>query len=224
MPLSENQLVELKSAHARYDFPSRVWNGEHMTLADTREVEKFIGHRLHSGDVGLVRQGLVSVVCWGWGGTPLCEPRTQNIAARLTELHVAGFERYRTASGEGCIRELRDLRLPQLSRMPFSTKVLAFMNPSTRAVMDKKIVEILIESIFWNILQGRPAAYLALVSGPTAAQYDRWSQMCISGAGQMGPEFRAVDFERAIFTMAQEPEKRALAIQCVNEVLHPDPA
>ena len=219
MPLSNPQLELLQGALDRYSFPSKVWDGDHQTLSGIHEVERFIRRRLHSDDPLEIKAGLASVVCWGWGGTELYKVRTRRILDSLTDQQIEQFIVYRTTFVQGSIRDLRNLGINQLGRMPFGSKVLAFMRINDRVVLDKKITEILFQTDFWRPLAGRTINYLWTISKETAKHYQQWCRICVKGSIQMGIQDRAVDFERAIFQLSQEIEHRDAAVQCINTII-----
>ena len=218
MPLSDTQLARLREALGRYDFPCWVWDGTPVEKTTTSRVERFIRSQLLSDDDRSIKMGLVSVVCWGWGGTALFNFRSGRAARFITQNHLDGFRAYRVDHPGGDILELSRLRIPELGRMAFGTKVLAFLNPRTRAVLDKKIAEILRETTFCQVFGPLPTGNSIPITRRTASRYNNWCNLCRIGAAQMGAVYRAVDFERAIFKLAQE-DRQQTAISCVNAVV-----
>ena len=226
MPLSPVQIEQLLAALGRYHHPCYVWNhSQTVLLGNMVEVEAFICEHLHSQNNNDITTGLASIVRWGWGDSALGPIRAQiaEDAITLDPNHIARFMDYRAQFPHGDIHAFANLNTPQLGRMAYGTKVLAFLHPRTRAVLDKKIAGVLNSSDFLPFFGLIPSGNAIAITGRTACLYNAWCGCCRNGAVQMGCACRAVDFERAIFQMIREEEghqgHRQMAIDCVNAVI-----
>ena len=113
-----------------------------------RGVEKCVGQLMRSPDPGAVRDGLSNVLYWGWAQKPgrqrdrvgVFRDRVQPNDPRLDRFmnFVQSVPRASQSAAEQ-LRALERLKLPQFSRMSFTTKILMFLDPSCFAVLDLKI-------------------------------------------------------------------------------------
>lgn len=218
MPLTDEQIQMIIDACNHYDFPAFVWDGEFVELPNVQQVEEFIHECLADNNAADIRKGLASVVSWGWGNTPLLKHRTQRTLDSITEEQIKAFINYRGEHPDGNILQFAALRLPQLNRMAFGTKVLAFMKPERRAVLDKKIVTLLQQTNFPAHFGNLTTPAVLRISHNSAAWYDGWCQCCMNAATQVGNGFRAVDVERAIFKLLSQNNVQG-SVTCVNQLL-----
>ncbi len=211
--LSKGDIAALLNAQARYSYAPCVWNGSKVIcLKNTSAVEEYISKALASGKSSEIRKGLLSVVCWGWGEKPNRASKIAKAMENIKDYNLKAFVAYRKEFPAGNIRALTDLRLNQLGSMAFGTKVVAFMNLSRRAVLDRKICYVLRKTRMWEKMGGWKDCTSISVTGPKAAIYDEWCRICGVGAACMGSRYRAVDFERAIFVMGEDKRDQAVSI------------
>ena len=188
-----------------------------------RAAEKYIGGLLHSKKPEAVKNGLLNVLYWGYAQQPgrrkdrISKFRTTNPNEldRFIEL-VEESERSSTngkvPSGGSCLLQIKNLKLPEFSQMPFVSKILMFLDPARYPVLDTKIAKAYANSFSSPLqkLKFNPAKDTSIrITKDNAAVYDTWACWCheIASVVNDSPEspcnhFRAVDVERALFTLA----------------------
>lgn len=212
MPLTQNDFATLHTARAGYRYPPEVWSkdaGGVIRLADTAAVETYIGSRLRSGVPAQTREGLASVLAWGFANAGYRVVRVRKFLAEVREDQIAAAGRILRgasappASASECVLAITQLHLPQFSQMAFVSKIAMFLDPSRFPVLDSKIADLLVRMPI-----GHPVAGLTRypnsipVTQHNAAVYDRWARACVQIAqtGNLGSG-RAVDAERAFFRL-----------------------
>jgi hypothetical protein len=212
-PLSSEDVTALLAALAHYKYPPCVWNGKAVEChGETAAVERYIAAALASQKPAEVKNGLVSVVCWGWGEKSNRGSKIAQADAKITNTQLNAFKTYRKKYPGGDIVAFAGLRLNQLGRMAFGTKVLAFMNLETRAVLDRKICRVLRKTRMWKRMKGWKDCNSITISARRAAIYNEWCRICRVGAACLGANYRAVDLERAVFVMSEERRTEAAGI------------
>lgn len=215
MPLTQRDFETLHTARAGYNYPPEVWSNDAdgvKRLADTAAVETYIGSRLRSGVPAQTREGLASVLAWGFANAGYRLVRVRKFLAEVREDQIAAAGRILRGastpptSASECVLAITDLNLPQFSKMAFVSKIGMFLDPSRFPVLDSKIADLLT-----RVPSGHPVAGLKRyptsipVNKHNAAVYDRWARACVEIAqtGNLGSG-RAVDAERAFFRLHSE--------------------
>ncbi len=210
MSLSEQELSILSNAADRYSYPGFTWSVERnapVQHANMTGVEQYIRERLISGDPAKVREGLASVVHWGHGNAGYQGVRRDRVLA----INVAGFVQAALVLPELgvaplCAQQLtaiKRLRLPELSQMPFVSKVLMFLDPERYVVLDNKLAQMGTQNGIVNMMSGLVVETTIRISLHNHAIYCRWVQLCRDLAPSIGKQ-RAVDVERAFFVLISE--------------------
>lgn len=183
-------------------------------------VEKHIGALLRSGSRHEVKDGLSSVLYWGWAQKP--------------ELGTAKVDNFRTSDDlapalDAFIDLDKKPPLPSLLAfdevglpgfgMSFTTKIMMFLSPETHPVLDKKIALIARRCNFLPLLDIlAPGNGYIPINQATAAAYEKWACWCrkiatLVNETRASPrhDLRAVDVERALFTLARDNENKDAA-------------
>lgn len=215
MPLTQYDFAVLRAAHAAYDYPPVVWSdaeGEVIQLDNTAEVETYIGNRLRSGVPAQVREGLASVLAWGFANAGYQLVRVQDFLNRVTDHQLAVASRVlRAAAADGtsasdCVLAIKRLGLPQFSQMAFISKIAMFLDPNRFPVLDSNIADLLVQLPPSHTLSDLTRYPTSIpVTHNNASVYQRWAHACreIAQAGAIG-QGRAVDAERAFFRLVSE--------------------
>lgn len=110
--------------------------------------------------------------------------------------------------------------------MSFVTKIMMFLDPGKQPVLDTKIAEAFSQSPDFQPLQalafrrkadyGKRADTQVRITGNNECVYNEWAAWCMRIAAWANAEpaspcrgIRAVDVERAVFTLAESPDRAA---------------
>ena len=228
--LSRRQYVSLlRDAVASYDYPRVVCDfqtGGEIRHPDMAAVEGHIGALLRSPDPGRVRDGLSNVLYWGYArqpgrrdarvrdfrdDTPADDPRLARFADLVQSL---GEPPLSTVAGPALLGVKR-LTLRQFGQMSFVTKILMFLDPRF-PVLDMKVARAFANGGFAPLADLRFDRGGIRLTGNNVRVYERWTRWCREIAGLANDEptdsrrgLRAVDVERTLFTLADQPHLAA---------------
>ena len=206
-----------------YDYPTVVYDfqtGNETRLADMAAVEEHIGVLLRSPDPGGVRDGLSNVLYWGYtrqpgrrdarvrdfrGDVPTGDPRLARFADFVCSLEPP----LSTAAGPALLH-IKRLTLRQFGQMSFVTKILMFLDPRF-PVLDMKVARAFANGSFAPLANLRFDRGGIRLTGNNVRAYECWARWCGEIAGLANDEspaprrgLRAVDVERALFTLADQ--------------------
>lgn len=196
-----------------------------------------------------IRQGCGSVIYWGFRtySDQFAQRRARLFFSHVTATasHVAGLVRRAGShcfSGDWGLSLKRIGQLPQLSQLPFASKVIAFLAPVDAGVYDNRINRFIITSGLDVPMLGRQAVavnqrgsmvYAAVAGAANQEIYQRWCERlqglrdslnalglsyqwtCPAGSKQ---NWRAIDVERALFRLTQGDELQAFPMT-LNDVI-----
>ena len=198
---------------------------------DILGVEEYIDRLLHSTKQQDVVDGLSNVLYWGYAQQPgrredriskfrswLCNLKKTNsnepkgkldqfkeLAEELKGHQPAG----EAPSGGSRLLQIKKLELPEFSQMPFVSKILMFLGPKRYPVLDTKIAKAYANSFFAPLQDLTLYDTTIPITKSNADVYDTWACWCrkIARVVNDSPQspcnhFRAVDVERALFTLA----------------------
>ena len=228
--LPRRQYVSLlREAVEGYDYPTIVYDfrtGSELRLPDMAAVEEHIGTLLHSPDPGGVRDGLSNVLYWGYARQPGRRdfkvrdfqgevPAGDRRLARFADLvRSLGEPPLSTASGPALLH-IKRLTLRQFGQMSFVTKILMFLDPRF-PVLDMKVARAFANGSFAPLADLRSDRGGIRLTGNNVRAYEYWARWCWEIAGLANDEppaprrgLRAVDVERALFTLADQPHLAA---------------
>ena len=207
------------------------------------EVESHIGSLLRSADRAKIKDGLSNVLYWGWARKPMLGKHKvekfrrargirnaddrraagrhvttdmiQRFASVVESMRSAHTCASPTTRAADLLLAIKNVRLPQFSRMSFTTKITMFLNPACYPVLDLKIARAI------NSCKSSPLPNLRIsgtsisITRDNAAAYENWARWCQEIARKINDELkcpcrelRAVDVERAIFTLANDPGRQ----------------
>ena len=115
-------------------------------------------------------------------------------------------------SGGSGLAKIEELELRQFSKMSFVSKILMFLDPARYPVLDREIANAYANSFFAPLKDLKKDNTSIPITGKNKNPdvYDEWACWCreIAKVVNESPEspcnhFRAVDVERALFTLAQ---------------------
>ncbi len=187
-------------------------------------VEKYIGDLLLSEDTQSVKDGLSNVLYWGWARKPgrrddwVNKFRNAELENKIKEFVQLAQELEKrptsceVLSGSELLHKISKLNLPKFGKgMPFVSKILMFLAPMNYPVLDTKIATAYENSFLGDLkLYGEGKDRRIEITGDNSKTYDKWACWCreiakvVNGSpGSPCNHFRAVDVERALFTLAQ---------------------
>ncbi len=218
----------LREAVEGYDYPRVVYDfrtESETCCEDMLGVEECIGALLRSRAPERIRDGLSNVLFWGYarqprrrdakvrdfrGATPVGDPRLGQFA----ELVGAMGERPRPEAGGSELLGLKRLRLRQFGQMSFATKILMFLDPRF-PVLDLKVAKAFASGGFAPLSDLRFDKGGIRITRSNMMAYQCWARWCQEIARLTNEEppsprrgLRAVDVERALFTIADRPDRR----------------
>ncbi len=228
--LPRRQYVSLlREAVESYDYPTVVYDfqtGSEIRHTDMAAVEEYIRAVLRSPDPGRVRDGLSNVLYWGYARqpgrrdarvrdfrdvVPYDDPRLARFADLVRSL---GEPPLPTAAGP-VLLQMKRLTLRQFGQMSLVTKILMFLDPRF-PVLDMKVARAFANGGFAPLAELRFDRGGIRLTGNNVRAYERWARSCRGIAGLADDEppahrrgLRAVDVERALFALADQPRLAA---------------
>ena len=190
----EDQIVE---AIGRFDYPPVTYDflaGGELSFPSMIDLDHYLQNLLLSGTEGKLKDGLSGILYWGYHRTPYRDYRVAKFRTEITnaELHRASTA-VRMLDGSS-LATLRDLRLPQFSRMAFVTKFRTFLDPDHYCVLDSKIGKLK----FLSARLKRQRTYVP-INAHNEEVYRLWVATCGSIAARLQQRLRPVDVERGFF-------------------------
>ena len=211
-----------------YDFPPVTYDfakDKEICHGSMCDVEKCIHNLLCSGDTRQVKDGLSKVLYWGHANNKFLQtsslkkfreaPDADELKRKLDRFgrlarELAGSSIVPSAGG---LLKIKELGIPQFGRVSFVSKVLMFLDPARYPVLDQKIAEAYAKQPAFPPLQNLTFSINAKsikITERNTAVYDTWACWCRE-IGRvvnevLGPPYhvRAVDVERALFTLADK--------------------
>ena len=166
------------------------------------DVERQIRRQLLSGRADDVKDGLSSVLFWGYARTGYRDVRVRRFRESVSSEQLLHASRlFRDLTGPG-LRRIAALELPEFSGMSFVSKVRMFLDPVYYTVLDNRLLSLRAHCRGSTLAQFAKSKKETLIriSKPNEDCYARWCEKChrlsIQCWGEAG---RAVDVERAVF-------------------------
>lgn len=193
-----------------YDFSSFLEKKE-LCLYETKhqsmlEVEELIREQLLSRDIEVVKNGLSNVLYWGYAKQSGRQYDRVDIFRReVTCEQLNAFIDLLTESTYISLNDIRTIKIPQFSQMPFVSKLAMFLLPMSNPVLDNNIAR------FAHKQNIPPLKCLTIrttinLSKSNMKIYDKWALWCknmakLTNENPSSPckGLRAVDVERAIY-------------------------
>lgn len=218
----------LHAAIERYDFPTVTYDfetDEEVRHRDMRTVETWVRRLLLARDQCGVKDGLSNVLYWGYMNSPgRRDSRVEAFRGGVTEHQLDSFMRLTRRTPPPGPIDIKRIGFPQFSGMSFVTKIMMFLDPDRRPVLDIKIAEAFSQSPDFPPLQalafrrkadyGKRADTQVKITGNNECVYNEWAAWCkrIAAWANAEPAFpcggiRAVDVERAVFTLAKSRDR-----------------
>ena len=224
----EKYATLLCKAIGDYDFPPVTYAFDKNTEIQhggMLAVEQYIGKLLRSKEPQEVKNGLLNVLYWGYARQPgrrkdrISKFRATNPSelkpkldqfVKLVEELMLSINGEAPSGGSGLLK-IKKLKLPQFSQVSFVSKILMFLDPTCYPVLDLKIANKVANPCF-PPLQNLKFSGIP-INEDNATVYDTWACWCREIATEVNkvPEsprhdVRAVDVERALFTLADSEE------------------
>ena len=211
----------------KYDFPPITYDfakNEEIRHGSMLAVEHYIGGLLHSECLEDAKDGLSKVLYWGHANNKLLQtsslkkfreaPDADELKRKLDRFVRLARELARPSivPPGGDLLKIKELGIPQFGRVSFVSKVLMFLDPARYPVLDQKIAEAYAKQLDFPPLQNLTFSgkgETIAITPQNAAVYDNWACWCreiakvVNKALEPPRRVRAVDVERALFTLAQ---------------------
>jgi len=211
-----------------YDFPLECYdfpNSRPVVGVKTyAELEGIIGNQLLSNDFNIVKDGLSNVLYWGYSTSAgRRNDRVARFRSEVSNLKLNQFIELRDSSSGLSLSGIKDIGLPQFSKVSFVSKILMFFDPERFVVLDLQLAKIKQEksSVLFQALV-RHQTCLPINAANTEF-YRQWCSFCSNVSGDLQEfGFRPVDIERGIFTIVkrQSPAKAAKLIESLRTITH----
>lgn len=218
----------LLAAVEKYRFPTVTYDferEEEVCHADMMDVEDCIRGQLRDKKARTVEGGLANVLYWGYANSPGRRAhRVESFLKNVTEKMVNDFISIAESQETPGLLDIKKIGLPQFSGMSFVTKIVMFLNPDSRPVLDMKIAELFSQTSEFPPLKdlvfrkradfGERADTCIRITRKNECVYEKWASWCRDTAASVNPEsdasgksIRAVDVERAIFALVDACER-----------------
>jgi len=217
MNLSKAEIDILNNAINGYSFPCVCYDfndDRPLNFQNMKMVEEFVRKDLKSGDYNSVKNGLSNVLYWGFAQIGYRDTRVEIFRKKVTEghLHDAAilFERIEGVA----LKEIWKIRLPQFSSMSFISKIRMFLDPANYVILDQQILKINkapFLTVLKNVKFGDKETQIR-ISNNNIAVYQKWCRKCKDiSVSLFKDKYRAVDIERAFFTLIQRNQAHSAA-------------
>ena len=218
----------LRAAIERYDFPSVTYDFKkqrEIRHPDMPAVEASVLELLRAPDRCDVKDGLSNVLYWGYMNSPgRRDFRVEAFRKNVTNDQLDSFMSLARCTPPPGPIDIKRIGFPQFSGMSFVTKIMMFLDPDRRPVLDTKIAEAFSQSPDFPPLQalafrrkadfGKKADTQVRITGDNECAYNAWAAWCMRIAAWANAEsefpcrgIRAVDVERAVFTLAESRDR-----------------
>ena len=214
--------VRLCEAVRAYDFPAvtcrfeRGGDGGDRIVREPDRGMDFVEERvrglLRSTKLQDVKDGLSNVLYWGYANHPGLQPHkvgTFRGAVKDDDRRLKAFVELAGRQSSPTLLNVKQLSLPHFSQMSFTSKVLMFLDPETCPVLDLKIARTFARKPSFSPLENLTFGTSIPITQSNADAYRRWACWCSRIAEAVNTEpasprqdLRAVDVERALFTLA----------------------
>tara|TARA_B100000686_G_scaffold324810_1_gene380844 strand:+ start:518 stop:1207 length:690 start_codon:yes stop_codon:yes gene_type:complete len=222
----KDHIVTLTKAIHDYSYNKVTYDFQlekEITHSNMREVEKYISINLLSTDPNQVKDGLSNVIYWGlytMGGRK--KTHVKRFRDDVTEEQLIKASFLFRSRDVGLVR-IKRLKLPEFSRVPLVSKVLAFLNPYENVVLDNKLYKIgdcKPSNVFTEIKKGRSENTISITERNQDV-YLRWCEYCKNTADKYFPndDIRAVDVERGIYQLCLEDDKIKKSYESAAEIV-----
>lgn len=216
LPLNEYAAV-LCAAVRAYDFPAVTCEfergGDQIVRKSCRGsmfiVEKYIHDLLCSANLLDVKDGLSNVLYWGYAQTGFQEYRVNTFRTTVQNTAIQEFAGLVKEPPLPGLLAIDNVNFPGFG-MSFTTKILMFLDPTLYPVLDTRIGRLAVACNFPPLLEiVAPDGDAIPINQTTARAYEKWACWCREIAELVNGlrvsrrhDLRAVDVERALFTLA----------------------
>ena len=206
----------LCAAIREYRFPPVTFDfeaGKETRYADMRGVEDRIRGLLTAPSRRQVRDGLANVLYWGYANSRgRRDYRVKEFQKHVTDDQLDRFAEIAARTPPPGPARIKKIGLPQFSGMSFISKIMMFLDPAGCPVLDMKIAEAFSQSSGFPPLEGlvfrKRSDTTIRVTKVNECVYGNWASWCggiaeyVNASGSSCEGLRAVDVERALFTLA----------------------
>lgn len=204
-----DSLKKLINAINSYDFPMDCYDFEKSrpitSVTGYAELEALVRADLQSNDISVVKNGLSNVIYWGYATSAgRRNHRVTQFCDRVTSRQLERFIALRNSRSGLSLSGIRDIGLPQFSKISFVSKILMFFNPERYVVLDLQLAKIKHEKSS-HLFRGLVCHPTSLPINLANTQFYRdWCAFCAKVSMDLQEQgIRPVDVERGIFTIVK---------------------
>ena len=225
LPLQEYAALLCETVE-RYNYPPVTYdfiNKCEIRHENMHDVEKCIGNLLYSECLYDVKDGLAKILYWGdkrftnraqnFSNMPYSSIKNELMnLIELTKKIKKAKNNNQILSAKKLLLKINKISIPQFtSGVPFASKLLMFLDPEHYPILDSRIAKVYANSFFLplNDLTFNPKnGSIQIIKSNNADVYGEWAYWCqriaklINGLSEPSYQIRAVDVERALFTLA----------------------
>ena len=217
MPETSDYASALCAAIREYRFPTVTWDfeaGEEIRHPDMGGVEDRIRGLLVAPSRKDVKDGLSNVLYWGYANSRgRRDDKVSKFRRKVFAHQLDSFAEIAACTPQQGPSDIKRINLPEFSGMSFITKIMMFLAPASYPVLDMKIAEAFSQSSDFPPLEGlvfrKDSETSIRITGVNECVYRKWASWCRdiaawvnTGSGFPCEGVRAVDVERAMFTLA----------------------
>ena len=204
----------LRTAIEKYRFPTVTYDfveGREICHVDMAAVETYLRKRLRAEESEDVKEGLANVLYWGYANSPgLRDHRVKQFRSTVTDKELNDFIAVTGPKSTPGLFDIKGIGLPGFGGMSFVSKVMMFLDPQRYPVLDMKIARAFAGSDVFLPLKKLGFGKNAIpINKNNECVYEKWAAWCRGTAASVnaesdssGKSIRAVDVERAVFTLA----------------------
>ena len=175
-------------------------------------VERYVNSLLRSENRRKLKDGLSNVLYWGYANSPGRQIDRVTKFRSIEDDKLDQFIELIKGESPPTLLDVKRLALPQFGQMSFASKIMMFLDPERHPVLDLKLARAFANKPC-SPLQGLRVYSGIPMTQRNAGVYERWAGWCRSIAKAVNEtptsprrDLRAVDVERALFTLAGDPD------------------
>jgi hypothetical protein len=177
-----------------------------LLFKSMRQLEHRLKGDLLSNNPATVRFALANVVYWGYACTGLSDARSKRFLDTVKEQQIENAIRLFSRIEGNSLKAIKDIGLPQFSKMTLTSKLRMFLDPNNYVVLDSQLLRLKwseTKTLFQEMQRYPTEIPITRVN---SRQYDKWCSVCKDTANRYysNIEAIAVDVERGIFQIIND--------------------
>ena len=221
----------------KYPYPTVTYDfvkGKEICHGSMYGVEKCIHDLLYSACLSDIKDGLSQILYWGYYNDPRWKNTRANNFNKIPNVNIKHkLKNFKTLArkikdaknnnqilpGKELLLKIKAIEIPQFtSGISFASKILMFLDPKNYPILDRKIANKIMNLCFSSCFPPMHGLKFESIkiSSDSARAYETWACWCREIADDVNnilestrDEIRAVDVERAFFTLANSKDPDA---------------